>query len=76
MLAFLTNMAPFLDIFQIFCFFDTLYEKFCHNAIVEISTKKKLICDTGSINMRFELTKFIVLLIFRILSHNDVITIL
>ena len=43
--------------------------------IVEISTKKKIICDTGSINMRFELTKFIVLLIFRILRHNYVITI-
>ena len=45
-------------------------------AIVQISTKKKRICDTGSINMPFELTKLIVLLIFPILRHNDVIPIL
>ena len=45
-------------------------------AIFEISTKKKIICDAESINMFFELTKLIVLLIFGILCHNDVITIL
>ena len=46
-------------------------------AIVEISTTEKIICDTGSIKIcGFELTKLIVLLIFRILRHNDVITIL
>ena len=44
-------------------------------AIVEICTKKKIICETESI-CGFELTKLIVLLIFRILRHLDVITIL
>ena len=48
MLAFLTNTVPFAGIFHKFCFFDTDYEKY---AIVEISTKKKIICDTKSINM-------------------------
>ena len=41
-------------------------------AIAVISTKKKIICNTGFINM----AKLIVLLIFRILRYNDVITIL
>ena len=39
-------------------------------AIVEISTKKKIVCDTES------LTKLIVLLIFQIFRHHDIITIL
>ena len=43
-------------------------------AIAEISAKKKIICDTGSYICEFELTKLIVLLIFRILRHSDVIT--
>ena len=47
-----------------------------HYAIDEISTKKKIIFDTGPINMLIELTKFTILLIFLIVRHNDVITIL
>ena len=43
-------------------------------AIVEISNKKKIICDTGSIKCGFELTNLIVLLIFQLLHHNDIIT--
>ena len=42
-------------------------------ATVEIPTKKTIVCDTGSIICGFELTKLIVLLIFLILRHNDVI---
>ena len=45
-------------------------------AIVEISSEKKIICETGSIICGFELMKLIVLLTFLILRHNDVITIL
>ena len=41
-------MVPFSAIFKKFCFLDTEYEKY---AIVEVSTKKKIICDTESINM-------------------------
>ena len=49
MLAFLTNTSPIFPLcFKNFGFFDTDYEKY---AIVEISTKKKIICDTESINM-------------------------
>ena len=54
-------------IFQKFCFLTHFMKNY---AIVEISTKKMIIRDNG-----FELTKLIVLLIFRILRHNDVITI-
>ena len=49
MLAFLTNAVHFWAIFQKLFFFDTLHEKY---AIVEISTKKKIIWDAGPINMR------------------------
>ena len=50
MLAFLTKTVPIFELsFKNFAFFDTLFEKY---AIVEISIKKKIICDTGSINMQ------------------------
>ena len=42
-----------------------------NNAIVEISTKKKIICDTGLINMRIRANEAYRLLIFRILRHNE-----
>ena len=48
MLAFGQIQSHFASIFQNFGFFDTDYENF---AIVEISTKKKIICGTESINM-------------------------
>ena len=38
----------FSAIFKKFCFFDTDYENY---AIVDISSKKKIICGTESINM-------------------------
>ena len=44
--------------------------------LFEISTKKKKICDTKSINMWTELTKPFVSLIFRVSGHNEVITVL
>ena len=41
-------------------------------ALVEISTRKRIICDTKSINIcGFELTRLIVLLIFQIVRHHD-----
>ena len=47
--SFFDKYSPiFSAIVKKFCFFDTDYEKY---AIVEISTKKKIICDTESINM-------------------------
>ena len=45
-------------------------------AIVKTSTKKKIICDTGSINMRIRANEAYRFTDFRILRHNDVITIL
>ena len=49
MLAFLTNMVLFFSyLSKSLGFFYTDYEKY---AIVELSTKKKIICDTGSINV-------------------------
>ena len=71
MLAFLTNMVPFLSyLFKNFAFLKHFMKNY---AIVEISTKNKIICNTGCGS---ELMKLIVLPIFRILRHNDVITIL
>ena len=48
MLAFWQIQSHFSVIFQKFYFFDTDYEKY---ATVHISTKKKIICATESINM-------------------------
>ena len=48
MVAFLTNTVPFLSYLSKFLLFDTDYENY---ATVEISTKKKIICDTEPINM-------------------------
>ena len=44
-------------------------------AIVEISTKKKIISNTGSISMRIRANEAYRFTDFRILRHNDVITI-
>ena len=49
MIDFLTNMVPFLSSFKTFAFLAHFMKNY---AMVEISTKKKIICDTGSINMR------------------------
>ena len=51
MLAFLTNTVSFLSAlsFKDFAFLTHLMK---NNAIVEISTEKEMICDTGSIIMR------------------------
>ena len=48
MLAFGQIQSHFSGIFKKFCFFDTDYENY---AIVEMSTKRKIICGTESINM-------------------------
>ena len=48
MLAFLTNTVPFFSYLSKFCFLTQIMKKY---AIVEISTKKKIICDTESRNM-------------------------
>ena len=48
MLAFLTNTVPFFSYSSKIVIFYTDYEKY---ALVEISTKKKIICDTESINI-------------------------
>ena len=48
MLAFLTNTVSFVSYFSKILLFDTDYEKY---AIVEISTRKKIICDTESTDM-------------------------
>ena len=50
MIDFLTNVVPFLSYISKFLLFLAHFMK--NYAIVEISTKKKIICDTGSINMR------------------------
>ena len=49
MLVFLTNTVPFLSYLSNILLFDTLYKKY---ATGEISTKKEIICDTGSIKTR------------------------
>ena len=72
-LAFWQIWSHFWAIFQKVCFFNTVYEKVCYRW--KLSTKKKIICDTWSINMRIWANELIVLLIFRILRHNDIITI-
>ena len=41
-----------------------------------IPTKNKVICDTESIYMSILANELVVLLVFLILRHNDVITIL
>ena len=51
MLAFLTNTVPFSAIFKKFSLLTQIMNKY---AIVQISTKKKIICDTESINMWIE----------------------
>ena len=50
MLAFLTNMVPFLSYLSKILLFLTHFMK--NSATAEILTKKKIICDSGSINMR------------------------
>ena len=60
MLAFVANMVPFLSYFSNNFGFLTYFMK--NYAIVEISTKKEIICDTESINMRIranEASRFI-----------------
>ena len=72
--SFLTNTVPFFKVsFKKFAFLKQIMKKY---AIVAISTKKKIIWDIELINSSFELTRFIVLLIFLILRHHDVIMIL
>ena len=74
MLAFWQIQSHFSAIFKKFCCFDTDYETY---AIVEISTKKKIICDTESINMwiwageAYRLTDFVN--ITSSWRHNDFI---
>ena len=53
MLAFLTNVL-FLRYLSKILLLNTFFKKY---AIVDISTKKKIICDTGSINMRISANK-------------------
>ena len=48
LLAFLTNKAPFLAVFQIFSFLTQIRKDY---AIFVICTKNESICETGSINM-------------------------
>ena len=50
MLAFVANMVPFLSYLLKIFFFLTHFMK--NYAIVKINSKKKIICDTGSINMQ------------------------
>ena len=50
MLALLTNMVPFFEIS--FDHFACLTHFMKNYAIAEIYNKKKIICDTGLINMR------------------------
>ena len=57
-----------------FCFLTQIRRKY---VIFVIPTKNKVICNSESIYIgRFLLMKFVVLLTFKILRHNDVITIL
>ena len=65
MLLFMTSKVPFSAIFQIF-YFLTQIRKTC--AISEVSAKNRT-------NMWTLAEKLVVILIFQILHHNDVITI-
>ena len=75
MFAFPTNKVPFLSyISNVLLFLTQIRIKY---VIFVIPTKNKVICDSESIYIgRFWLTKLVVLLTFKILRHNDVITIL
>ena len=72
MIPCLTNMFPFFSYLKNFAFLTQIMKEY---AIVEISTETKIVCGTESI-CGFGLTKLIVLLIFQILRHHDIITIL
>ena len=55
----------------------TFLTQFMKNyAILEVSTKKKIICDTGSINMPIQAKKAYRFTDFQILHHNYIIMIL
>ena len=72
MSAFFDKYSPIFQLsFQNFSF-DTDYEK---HAIVEISTKKKIICDTELINMWISADEAYLFTVFPMLRHHEVITI-